>query len=111
MPKPYFGLADPPETRSIEKVRAASAVCQAWWLWEIGTQTVVGEGAAPARVMLIGEQPGDQEDKQGHPFVGPAGRILAASLEDAGIDPAVTYTTNAVKHFKWEAKGSRRLHK
>jgi uracil-DNA glycosylase family protein len=79
----------------------------------VGTQTVFGEGPAPARVMIVGEQPGDQEDKEGHPFVGPAGRLLDAALEEAGIDRGTVYVTNAVKHFKWERgeKTKRRIHK
>jgi uracil-DNA glycosylase family protein len=79
----------------------------------LGTQTVIGEGPARARVMIVGEQPGDQEDKEGHPFVGPAGRLLDAALEEAGIDRGSVYVTNAVKHFKWERgeKSKRRIHK
>ena len=79
----------------------------------VGTQTVFGEGPAPARVMIVGEQPGDQEDKEGHPFVGPAGRLLDAALKEAGIDRGAVYVTNVVKHFKWERgeKTRRRIHK
>jgi len=76
-----------------------------------GTQTVFGEGAAKARIMFVGEQPGDQEDIQGHPFVGPAGKILDKALVEAGIDRSEVYVTNAVKHFKWEPRGKRRIHK
>jgi DNA polymerase len=79
-------------------------------LWQTGTQTVFGEGAESAQVMFVGEQPGDQEDKQGRPFVGPAGRVLDDALELAGIDRSTTYVTNAVKHFKWVARGKRRIH-
>jgi DNA polymerase len=79
-------------------------------LWETGTQTVFGEGSARATVMLVGEQPGDQEDRAGRPFVGPAGRLLDEALETAGIDRASAYVTNVVKHFKWEARGKRRIH-
>jgi DNA polymerase len=80
-------------------------------LWANATQTVFGEGSARARIMLVGEQPGDVEDREGHPFVGPAGRILTQALENAGIDRDRVYITNAVKHFKWEPRGKRRLHK
>jgi uracil-DNA glycosylase len=91
-------------------LRARAAECRACPLWEHATQTVFGEGAPGARVMLVGEQPGDQEDKQGRPFVGPAGRVLDEALEAAGIDRGATYVTNAVKHFKWVARGKRRIH-
>ena len=96
---------------SLEDVRAAAAGCQACDLWKLGTQTVFGEGAETAKLMLVGEQPGDKEDVAGRPFVGPAGRILDEALEEAGIDRSDVYVTNAVKHFKWEARGKRRLHK
>jgi uracil-DNA glycosylase len=96
---------------SLEEVRAAAAGCQACDLWKLGTQTVFGEGAETASLMLVGEQPGDKEDVAGRPFVGPAGRILDEALAEAGIDRADVYVTNAVKHFKWEARGKRRLHK
>jgi len=95
----------------LEEVRLAAAACRACDLWRCGTQTVFGEGAETAEVMLVGEQPGDKEDLAGRPFVGPAGRILDQALEDAGIDRSAVYVTNAVKHFKWEARGKRRLHK
>ena len=95
----------------LEKVRLAAAECKACDLWKTGTQTVFGEGAEGAQVMLVGEQPGDKEDLAGRPFVGPAGRILDQALEEAGIDRAGVYVTNAVKHFKWEPRGKRRLHK
>jgi uracil-DNA glycosylase len=94
----------------LEHLRAEAADCRACPLWETGTQTVFGEGAVSAEVMFVGEQPGDQEDKQGRPFVGPAGRVLDEGLELAGVDRAATYVTNAVKHFKWEARGKRRIH-
>jgi uracil-DNA glycosylase family protein len=90
-------------------VRAASK-CEACPLFEKATQTVFGEGAVPAALVLVGEQPGDQEDQQGHPFVGPAGRVLASALEDAAIPREAIYLTNAVKHFKWEPRGKRRIH-
>jgi uracil-DNA glycosylase len=94
----------------LNELRAEASDCRACGLWEKATQTVFGEGRAPAELMLVGEQPGDQEDKQGRPFVGPAGRVLDEALEQAGIDRATTYVTNAVKHFKWEARGKRRIH-
>jgi DNA polymerase len=92
-------------------VRIAAHDCRACPLWANATQTVFGEGPDHARIMLVGEQPGDQEDRQGHPFVGPAGQLLDRALEDAGIDRGKVYVTNAVKHFKWEPRGKRRLHK
>jgi DNA polymerase len=95
----------------LEEVRIAAAACKACDLWKSGTQTVFGEGAESAELMLVGEQPGDKEDLAGRPFVGPAGRILDQALEEAGIDRTNVYVTNAVKHFKWEARGKRRLHK
>jgi DNA polymerase len=96
---------------SLDDVRAAAAGCKACDLWKLGTQTVFGEGSDSAELMLVGEQPGDKEDLAGRPFVGPAGRILDQGLEEAGIDRSSVYVTNAVKHFKWEARGKRRLHK
>jgi DNA polymerase len=99
-----------PESPSLERLREVAAGCKACHLWERGTQTVFGEGARDAEVMLVGEQPGDQEDKAGHPFVGPAGRVLDEALEEAGIDRSKAYVTNVVKHFKWEARGKRRIH-
>jgi uracil-DNA glycosylase len=99
-----------PPRPTLPKLRAAAAGCRACPLWQTGTQTVFGEGAADARVMFVGEQPGDQEDKQGRPFVGPAGRIFDQALELAGIDRDTTYVTNAVKHFKWQPRGKRRIH-
>jgi DNA polymerase len=92
-------------------VAAEAAGCQACPLWRDATQTVFGEGPVPAPLMLVGEQPGDQEDKAGHPFVGPAGRLLDRALEHAGIDRGAVYVTNAVKHFKFERTGKRRIHK
>ena len=88
----------------------AAAGCRACPLWERGTQTVFGEGATQARVMFVGEQPGNEEDLAGHPFVGPAGRLLDEALEEAGIDRSQSYVTNVVKHFKWEPRGKRRIH-
>ncbi len=92
-------------------LREAAAKCRACPLWKTGTQTVFGEGPTSARVALVGEQPGDQEDRSGHPFVGPAGHLLDQALTAAGIDRSEVYVTNAVKHFKWEPAGKRRLHK
>lgn len=99
-----------PEVLSLPALRQAAAGCKACHLWELGTQTVFGEGAADAEIMFVGEQPGDQEDRAGRPFVGPAGRLFDQALEAAGIDRSDTYVTNAVKHFKWTAKGKRRIH-
>jgi len=99
-----------PSTR-IDRLRDEAAGCRDCPLWENATQTVFGEGNARAKLMLVGEQPGDSEDRAGHPFIGPAGRILDEGLRDAGIDRTQTYVTNAVKHFKWEPRGKRRLHK
>jgi uracil-DNA glycosylase family protein len=100
-----------PDRPSLSNVRAAAKNCQACNLWARGTQTVFGEGARKAELMLVGEQPGDVEDLTGHPFVGPAGKLLDRALEDAGIDRGAVYVTNVVKHFKWEPRGKRRIHK
>jgi DNA polymerase len=94
----------------IDAVREAALGCQACDLWARATQTVFGSGPVPARLMLIGEQPGDREDVEGEPFVGPAGTILARALEQAGIDREQAFVTNVVKHFKWRPSGKRRLH-
>ena len=99
-----------PERRSHASLRAAAAGCKGCHLWAAATQTVFGEGAAHAEVMLVGEQPGDKEDAEGEPFVGPAGRELDRGLEAAGIDRRKVYVTNAVKHFKFEPRGKRRIH-
>jgi DNA polymerase len=99
-----------PKRPTLPALRKAAADCRACPLWETGTQTVFGEGAAKAKAMFVGEQPDDQEDRQGRPFVGPAGRVLDEALELAGIDRGSIYVTNAVKHFKWEARGKRRIH-
>jgi len=99
----------PPEP-TLEKLREAAAGCQACELYKGTTQTVFGEGRAGARVMLVGEQPGDREDVQGHPFVGPAGRVLDQALEDAGIERGDAYVTNVVKHFRFQERGNRRIH-
>jgi uracil-DNA glycosylase len=102
--------AQPPATRSLQELREAAAGCTACPLYRNATQTVFGEGPRDAEIVLIGEQPGDQEDLAGHPFVGPAGQLLNRALEEAGIARARCYVTNAVKHFKWEPRGKRRLH-
>jgi len=96
---------------TLQSARDAAEDCRACDLWKRGTQTVFGEGKPCARVMLVGEQPGDKEDLQGRPFVGPAGALLDKALDEAGIDRRDTYVTNAVKHFKWEPRGKRRIHK
>jgi DNA polymerase len=100
-----------PAKAGLEALRKRAAGCRDCPLWANATQTVFGEGEPRARLMLVGEQPGDVEDREGHPFVGPAGRILDQGLRDAGIDRAQAYVTNAVKHFKWEPRGKRRMHK
>jgi len=99
-----------PDQLSIPTLRAAAGGCQACDLWRTGTQTVFGEGSPRAYVMLVGEQPGDQEDLSGKPFVGPAGKLLDRALEEAGIDRKRVYVTNVVKHFKWTGRGKRRIH-
>src|SRR5579864_1114316 len=96
---------------TIPALQKAAKDCRACDLWQRGTQTVFGEGAPHAKVILVGEQPGDKEDLEGKPFVGPAGGLLDKALVDAGIDRAKVYVTNAVKHFKWEPRGKRRIHK
>jgi uracil-DNA glycosylase family protein len=100
-----------PAKASVEELRASAQGCKACDLWKLGTQVVFGEGSGSSKVMLIGEQPGDQEDHAGRPFVGPAGKLLDSALEEAGIDRKKVYVTNAVKHFKWEPRGKRRIHK
>ena len=99
-----------PEKPTLKTVREVAAGCKACDLYARGTQTVFGEGPRKAEVMLVGEQPGDAEDLAGHPFVGPAGRLLDKALAEAGIDRNVVYVTNVVKHFKWEPRGKRRIH-
>ena len=96
---------------TLPKLREAAAGCKACDLWKTGTQTVFGEGAPHAKVLFVGEQPGDEEDLAGKPFVGPAGGVLDKALAAAGIDRDETFVTNAVKHFKWEPRGKRRIHK
>lgn len=100
-----------PERRTLPVLREASKKCRGCNLWEKGTQTVFGEGAVDAEVMFVGEQPGDKEDLSGKPFVGPAGAILDKALVAAGIDRSKVYVTNTVKHFNWEPRGKRRIHK
>jgi uracil-DNA glycosylase family protein len=102
-----------PAVHALPVLAEAARGCRACPLWKLGTQTVFGEGIAHAPLFFVGEQPGDQEDREGHPFVGPAGRILSTALESAGIDRGAAYVTNAVKHFKWIAsgdRGKRRIH-
>ncbi len=99
-----------PESPTLKSLREAAAGCTACPLHKTGTQTVFGEGLKRARLMLIGEQPGDREDIEGHPFVGPAGRILDQALEQAEIERGDAYVTNVVKHFRWTPKGKRRIH-
>ena len=99
-----------PHRAGLPRLRESAAGCTACDLWRTATQTVFGAGTSTARLMLVGEQPGDQEDREGNPFVGPAGRLLDEALEKAGIDRRTAYVTNAVKHFKWTAKGKRRIH-
>lgn len=100
-----------PPRPTLPKLRTASKGCRGCHLWKVGTQTVFGEGPSTADVIIVGEQPGDQEDLAGKPFVGPSGRLLDSALEEAGIDRTKVYVTNAVKHFKWERQGKRRIHK
>src|SRR3954447_8784941 len=99
-----------PERPTLPRLREAAAGCRGCHLWQGATQTVFGEGPAKARIMLVGEMPGDREDREGHPFVGPAGRELDRALGAAGIDRGDVYVTNAVKHFKFEERGKRRIH-
>ena len=106
------GTAAPlvPDRPTLKKLREAAAGCRACALWKTGTQTVFGEGSPKAEIVLVGEQPGDQEDLSGRPFVGPAGRLLDGALEEAGIDRKLAYVTNVVKHFKWQPRGKRRIY-
>ena len=99
-----------PERPTLQKLREAAARCTACPLHETGTQTVFGDGSPDAEVMFVGEQPGDHEDLQGKPFVGPAGKLFDKALEDAGIDRSQAYVTSVVKHFKWQPRGKRRIH-
>ena len=111
--KPSQGSAEEffPDKRGLPALRAAAIDCKACDLWKRGTQTVFGEGTRRAIVMFVGEQPGNEEDLTGKPFVGPAGGLFNKALEEAGIDRRQTYVTNVVKHFKWEPRGKRRIHK
>jgi uracil-DNA glycosylase len=114
MPSRGIHIAAPQRGRtSLTALRRGARDCRACDLWKHATQTVFGEGASKASIMFVGEQPGDQEDLAGHPFVGPAGNVLDQALLEAGIDPAEVYLTNAVKHFKWSPaeRGKRRIHK
>jgi uracil-DNA glycosylase len=106
----YARPAMPPDSSSLKEVREAASDCTACHLYQRATQTVFGEGPKNAPIMLVGEQPGDYEDVAGRPFVGPAGKIMDRALEEAGIDRKKVYVTNAVKHFKWEPRGKRRIH-
>jgi DNA polymerase len=99
------------EVRSLDELKRATMACRECPIGEFATQSVIGEGDARARLMLVGEQPGDQEDLQGHPFVGPAGKLLARALEEAGVPRDKVFVSNAVKHFKFELRGKRRIHK
>jgi uracil-DNA glycosylase family protein len=99
-----------PARHTIPALRKAVQGCRGCELWRDATQAVFGEGPSKAELMLVGEQPGDREDREGEPFVGPAGGLLRRALDEAGIDPGATYVTNAVKHFKWRPRGKRRLH-
>ncbi len=110
---PSISLPVVPRHFDLEGTREAAASCKACDLWKLGTQTVFGEGPAGAQLMFVGEQPGDREDVEGKPFVGPAGNLLDKALEEAGIPRKSIYVTNAVKHFKWapDARGKRRIHK
>src|SRR6266567_1401588 len=107
----YARPATPPDSSSLSTVRDAAQDCTGCHLYKRATQTVFGEGPKKAPIMLVGEQPGDYEDVAGKPFVGPAGKIMDRALEEAGIDRKQVYVTNAVKHFKWEPRGKRRIHK
>jgi uracil-DNA glycosylase len=99
-----------PDRPSLKKLRDAAVGCKACPLWEDATQTVFGEGSARSEVVFVGEQPGDREDLEGRPFVGPAGQLLDQALDEAGIDRSKVYVTNVVKHFKWRPQGKRRIH-
>src|SRR5438477_8591393 len=108
-----IGTAAPlvPSRPTLRKLKIAAAGCKACHLWKTGTQTVFGEGETSSTVMFVGEQPGNSEDLQGRPFVGPAGNLLDKALDEAGIDRTKVYVTNVVKHFKWEPRGKKRIHK
>lgn len=112
-PRAQTQTAEPlvPDSSTLPRLRDAAATCTACDLHKLGTQTVFGEGERKAEIVLVGEQPGDREDIEGRPFVGPAGRLLDQALEEAGIDRTKAYVTNIVKHFKWVPRGKRRIHK
>jgi len=110
-PKPVGALAFLPERRTLRSLQTAVQGCRGCELYRAATQAVFGEGPTAAKIALVGEQPGDEEDRQGHPFVGPAGKLLDRALHDAGIDDRDVYVTNSVKHFKFEERGKRRIHK
>src|SRR4051794_11942769 len=110
MAKSTVRPAPVPSGASLAQLAQAAAGCTACDLYRNATQTVFGLGSPGAKLMLVGEQPGDREDVEGEPFVGPAGALLDRALTDAGIDRALTYVTNAVKHFKWQPRGKRRIH-
>lgn len=112
MPRPDWPTAAAyvPDTTDLEALRAAAPGCRGCPLWEPATQVVFGRGTAGARLMLVGEQPGDVEDTKGLPFVGPAGRVLVQALDEAGVDRSRLFVTNAVKHFKFTVRGKRRIH-
>jgi uracil-DNA glycosylase len=103
-------VAPVPARPTLPRLRSAAQTCRACELWAGATQAVFGEGTTPADAMLVGEQPGDREDLEGTPFVGPAGKLLDRGLADAGIDPGRVYVTNVVKHFRYRARGKRRIH-
>ena len=109
-PPPHTAAEFFPPRVTYDTLRVASEKCRGCELYKLGTQTVFGEGPRDARVMMVGEQPGNDEDLEGHPFVGPAGRMLDKALVEAGLDRETVYLTNAVKHFKWKPAGKRRLH-
>ena len=111
MPSKSSAAALIPPRPTLSALKIAAADCKACDLWKKGTQTVFGDGARRANVIFVGEQPGNEEDLTGKPFVGPAGKLFNNALEDAGIDRKQTYVTNVVKHFKWEPRGKRRIHK
>lgn len=100
-----------PHGADVDRLRQAVQDCRGCELWQPATQAVFGDGAAPARILLVGEQPGDQEDMSGEPFIGPAGRVLDGALQEAGIPRERVYVTNAVKHFRYEQRGKRRIHR
>lgn len=107
----FRSLASPPKTQSLGALEKAARDCTACPLFKNATQTVFGRGSRKAQLVFVGEQPGDQEDKAGKPFVGPAGKLLDRALAEAGVDRSLCYVTNAVKHFKWEPRGKHRIHK